>query len=92
MEQINLREKILRIIANVIGQDLSQLQPEMHLEADLGIDSIGMATLVAQFEPFIFKSSNVNELLQSLLAAQTIEEILVLIECDANIEYSEPLI
>jgi len=67
--------QILKIIGERVGRDPANLHLEMHLESDLGLDSISIATLVVQFQPLLHKSTENQKCLAKLLAAETIGEI-----------------
>lgn len=80
MLQTDIEERIFDIIAKITMRERSSLKKEMHLEADLGIDSISMASLVARLEPLILAHPRGEHLLQPLLTAATVEELIMLLE------------
>lgn len=66
-----IKNLILRYLAQITMKDPSTINLDMHLEADLGIDSLSMANLISKFEDIIMTQPDVNGYVQMLLTAQT---------------------
>jgi acyl carrier protein len=82
------RELIEQFVLNTLSE-ITLIKPEsihrkLHLEADLGLDSISMASLVAKFETIISNHPQMDQLLQSLLSAETVGELIDLLENSAG--------
>jgi acyl carrier protein len=79
MDEADIENKILEILAETTMKERSSISHNLHLEADLGLDSISMSSLIAKFETLIIDHSQIAKLLQSLLAAETVGELIELI-------------
>jgi len=86
----NIKMQVYELIANVTGHKTIDLDCEMFLESDLGIDSIKMVTLMnklmkivpdEQLEEFTFMYP-----ITSLMSLQTIGEIVLMFEEFYNVE------
>ena len=87
VNQINstdVKTKIYEIIANVTGHKVMDLDSEMFLESDLGIDSIKMVTLMNQLIKLVsddqLKNFNARYPITHLMSLQTIGEIIFMFE------------
>jgi acyl carrier protein len=79
MTNKELEEKIIRTIADATLRPISTIHRTAHLEADLGLDSISLASLTAKFEEVISLHPEVSQLTQALLASTTVGEFIDLI-------------
>ncbi|MBU3112556.1 non-ribosomal peptide synthetase [Clostridium lacusfryxellense] len=87
---IDIKIQVYELISNVTGHKTIDLDCEMYLESDLGIDSIKMVTLMNQLMKIV-----PEELLEDftsrypityLMALQTIGEIVIMFESFYNVE------
>ena len=79
MKKSDIENHILEVLAETTLRDPGAISHSMHLEADLGLDSISMSSLIAKFETLITDSSQMATCVQSLLAAETVGELIEII-------------
>ena len=79
MDKKEIEEFTFNILANATRKDKNSISKEMHLENDFGIDSIAMASLVTKLEPLIAEKLQSASFIQSLLAAETVDELITII-------------
>jgi acyl carrier protein len=79
MDKIEVEKYILKILAETTMRKSDSISHNMHLEADLSLDSISMASLIAKFEPLIDNRSEIGSLLPALLASETVGELITLV-------------
>jgi acyl carrier protein len=75
----NIEISVIEALSQITMQDANAIHMHMHLERDLGIDSLSIANLIGRFEELISLHPNVVQLVQSLGHAQTVEEFCALI-------------
>ena len=93
IKQINptdIKTQVLEIISNVTGHKTEDLDCEMFLESDLGIDSIKMVTLISQIMNFVPAEQQDDFTavypITYLISLQTIGEIVLMFENFYNVK------
>ena len=90
ISRIDVKTRIYELISNVTGHKVADLDLEMFLESDLGIDSIKMVTLMTELMKLIPKEEqdNFNNKypITYLMSLQTIGEIVLMFEEFYNAE------
>lgn len=84
ISQIDIKAQVFEIISNVTGHKVADLDLEMFLESDLGIDSIKMVNLMNQLMKLI-SDEEVNNFtdrypMPYLMSLQTVDEIISMFE------------
>lgn len=72
----NLEDELLQIVSTALSRPLSSLKRNLHLEADLGLDSLSLASLTTKFEKFLIHHPDVHQVTASLMASTTLGEFL----------------
>ncbi|WGV26204.1 non-ribosomal peptide synthetase [Halotia branconii] len=82
MSQNNLQLQIFTFIAKITGHDVEDLEPDMYLESDMGLDSIKMVELLNTFIQMVPQEKQAEFLqvvpMEQLMQLQTLAEVLQL--------------
>lgn len=84
INQIDIKTQVYEIISNVTGHRVIDIESEMFLESDLGIDSIKMVNLMNQLMKLIpaeeFNNFTDTYPMTYLMSLQTVDEIISMLE------------
>ncbi|AFZ56828.1 non-ribosomal peptide synthetase [Anabaena cylindrica FACHB-243] len=76
----NLQQKIFSLVVKITGHDVEDLEPDMYLEGDLGLDSIKMVELLNNFIQLVPKAKQAEVLqivpMEQLMQIQTLAEMI----------------
>lgn len=75
-----VKKYVLEILSQATNRELGSIALNAHLESDLGLDSISLASLIAKFEGIIHNKPNVESCLKSLLSAETVGELIEILD------------
>ena len=80
MNSISVYENVVAVLAEVTMQDKTRIARETQLDADLGIDSIMLAGLIAKFHHLVHQRSDMNACVSALLSARTVGEVVAILD------------
>ncbi|NGX39470.1 MAG: hypothetical protein KR126chlam1_00799 [Chlamydiae bacterium] len=84
MDKNEVYDYVKTTLAEATMRDLNSINMDQELEATLGLDSIGMASVLAKFEPLFEAHENPNELVRSLLLCEKVEDLVETIYTSMN--------
>ncbi|MFN6571678.1 non-ribosomal peptide synthetase [Dendronalium sp. ChiSLP03b] len=78
----NLQQQIFTLVGKITGHDVEDLEPDMYLESDMGLDSIKMVELLNSFIQMVPQEKQAEFLqvvpMEQLMQLQTLAEVLQL--------------